>query len=490
MARVSAWLKADIRRPPFLSNNLLSRDAGRHGAMDAFPDNSGKAGGEEKTMNPRRSILPRVAVLIAGMLALAAVAIAHARHLPVTLKALDENYLVAEQGGGGIVNANRRQAREWESFMLLDLKDGELRHGDAVAIRSKTGHFISAVNGGGDKVLADKTAPLEWETFTIEKTGVRPGQETIRVGDHVYFRTVKNFYLVAENGKVHAKSTSTSYNARFRLGPAPLPLDMRLSGPFTAPRMILRVVVGTDDLARASGDIKHCKNGFFGENFPNCYRGHEGTDFGLVGHGLAQMAGSIDIHTVAPGKVVAVADGNPDYCYFKLPPPPPDSKAEDFVFCFNDPGGARTANFVAVLQDDGVLAYYYHLKRDSVLVRPGNRVACGQPIAKLGSSGISSVPHLHVTLQKIKAGATFPSDPEGFKSAGGKRDVADIINPYFPVSWIKLNGNIPIKTCGENRGAGEEGAACGDPTHCKLGLVCQNGACKKPGVSIPIRPPW
>ena len=84
MARVSAWLKADIRRPPFLSNNLLSRDAGRYGAMDAFPDTSGKAGGEEKTMNPRRSILPRVAVLIAGMLALAAVAIAHARHLPIT----------------------------------------------------------------------------------------------------------------------------------------------------------------------------------------------------------------------------------------------------------------------------------------------------------------------------------------------------------------------------------------------------------------------
>jgi hypothetical protein len=52
MARVSAWLKADIRRPPFLSNNLLSRDAGRHGAMDAFPD-TGKAGGEEKTIRGR-----------------------------------------------------------------------------------------------------------------------------------------------------------------------------------------------------------------------------------------------------------------------------------------------------------------------------------------------------------------------------------------------------------------------------------------------------
>jgi hypothetical protein len=35
-------------------------------------------------------------------------------------------YLCAENGGGGAVNANRAAARSWETFRILDRNDGAL----------------------------------------------------------------------------------------------------------------------------------------------------------------------------------------------------------------------------------------------------------------------------------------------------------------------------------------------------------------------------
>jgi len=46
----------------------------------------------------------------------------------------------------------------------------------------------------------------------------------------------------------------------------------------------------------------------------------------------------------------------------------------------------------------GVYAALAHLRRGSVLVRPGDRVAAGQPLAACGNSGNSSEPHLHFQL--------------------------------------------------------------------------------------------
>jgi murein DD-endopeptidase MepM/ murein hydrolase activator NlpD len=266
------------------------------------------------------------------------------------------------------------------------------------------------------------------------------------------------------------------------------PSNAKLSGPFVATQMIIRPVVGVDDLARTSGDIKFCKNNYFGENFPNCYRGHEGTDFGLIGHVISQLAGSIDVFAVTSGKVVAKADGNTDLCFYKIPPPPSNSRASDFVFCINDKNDAKEANFVAILQDDGVIAYYYHLKKDSIAVNIGDRVDCGQFLGKVGSSGISSAPHLHLTLQKMKRDSNFPKTQGDFKSAGGNRDVANIINPYSPMLWMELSNQVPVKTCGGTTGRGGEGAPCRNITECKFGLICQSGKCQKP--SLPnITPP-
>jgi hypothetical protein len=41
-----------------------------------------------------------------------------------------------------------------------------------------------------------------------------------------------------------------------------------------------------------------------------------------------------------------------------------------------------------------------HLKKGSVLVKLGDRVSAGQPIAQVGNSGNTSEPHLHVHAQR------------------------------------------------------------------------------------------
>jgi len=63
-------------------------------------------------------------------------------------------------------------------------------------------------------------------------------------------------------------------------------------------------------------------------------------------------------------------------------------------------------NVVVISHGRGVFSYYAHAMR--LLVSQGFRVKRGQPIALLGSSGISSAPHLHFEIWKDGE----PLDPE------------------------------------------------------------------------------
>jgi len=57
----------------------------------------------------------------------------------VTLRtAVGGKYVVAENGGGGVVNANRDSASTWETFSLYDLNGGALVSGDLWRSRPRT----------------------------------------------------------------------------------------------------------------------------------------------------------------------------------------------------------------------------------------------------------------------------------------------------------------------------------------------------------------
>ena len=91
-----------------------------------------------------------------------------------------------------------------------------------------------------------------------------------------------------------------------------------------------------------------------------------------------------DVLAVADGTIVAIHDGMPDQPPFVLMVP--KSKA--------DYGG----NNVVLKIASNVFAWYAHLRDGSITVKVGDAVKAGAPIAKLGNTGPSEGPHLHLGL--------------------------------------------------------------------------------------------
>jgi murein DD-endopeptidase MepM/ murein hydrolase activator NlpD len=92
------------------------------------------------------------------------------------------------------------------------------------------------------------------------------------------------------------------------------------------------------------------------------------------------------VFAVARGTVVATRDDRPDNVPGFYPDfiPPADLSLE-----------TATGNLVIVDIGDGLFAHYYHLQPGSLRVKPGDRVASGQPLARIGTSGDANLPHLH-----------------------------------------------------------------------------------------------
>lgn len=60
--------------------------------------------------------------------------------------------------------------------------------------------------------------------------------------------------------------------------------------------------------------------------------------------------------------------------------------------------GLITGNHLVLDLGGGTYALYAHLRRGSLLVRPGDRVLAGRPLAACGNSGNSTEPHVHFQL--------------------------------------------------------------------------------------------
>jgi murein DD-endopeptidase MepM/ murein hydrolase activator NlpD len=69
----------------------------------------------------------------------------------------------------------------------------------------------------------------------------------------------------------------------------------------------------------------------------------------------------------------------------------------------NAPGANNPAenwgNTVVLRHDTGYYVLLAHLRQGSALVVVGQRVVCGQPLARCGNSGRSPIPHLHLQVQ-------------------------------------------------------------------------------------------
>jgi hypothetical protein len=399
-----------------------------------------------------------------------------------------------------------------ETFTLLDLDFGPISDKNPAALRTLEGQFVSVPQSGSPR--ADAPSPGASERFVLHASGcsgpspVRPG---LCDGATVFFEQPGQICLASDPADSSgALTTHDCYGdlplSRFKitfLGRQPDLLS--LSAPFSLPQGIVPTVVFGVDHKHIDGSTPSnkldCTNAS-GRDF-HCYGGHEGTDFMLATWFVGMNFGSIDVVTAAPGFVVKVDDSQPDRCYW-------DPSVDGEIYCPGAKDNKVIWNVVIVVQDDGVIVEYGHLKRGSVVVHEGDRVECGTVLGKIGSSGRSSAPHLHFDMAQLAlpqptscaSGSTPPALPAFPESGTEFKRFAALDGPGCTVSarldpydssiapprqmlWFSSgNSLIPKNMCATAEGKGPvlpggPGTPCSGESQCRPWLVCNSdGTCQ------------
>ncbi len=92
---------------------------------------------------------------------------------------------------------------------------------------------------------------------------------------------------------------------------------------------------------------------------------------------------------------------------------------QDFNAGGPDPQYKGKSNYIIVNHDDGTFAEYLHLQPNSARVSLGAKVVEGQPIARSGNTGLSSMPHIHFAVFQTVDGYTRMTLPCRFRTQGG-----------------------------------------------------------------------
>ena len=111
------------------------------------------------------------------------------------------------------------------------------------------------------------------------------------------------------------------------------------------------------------------------------YDGHKGTDFALGS--VQHMKEGVDVFAAADGRILRVRDGEDDRLKTK----------EEFQEI--DEAKKNCGNGVFIDHANGVQTIYCHLKKDSIVVKPKQRIKAGEKIGQVGQSGEAQFPHLH-----------------------------------------------------------------------------------------------
>jgi hypothetical protein len=116
--------------------------------------------------------------------------------MKISLKANNNQYVCAENGGGGAVIVNRDQAGIWETFELISVDGSPVAHGSRVAFKTYNGNYLCAESAANDPIVANRISIGPWEIFTIsEMTGGVIGH-----GSRITLKAINGKYLCAEGG--------------------------------------------------------------------------------------------------------------------------------------------------------------------------------------------------------------------------------------------------------------------------------------------------
>lgn len=113
------------------------------------------------------------------------------------------------------------------------------------------------------------------------------------------------------------------------------------------------------------------------------YKGHNGTDIRVAT--MADERRGVAVLSAAPGRVLRVRDGMDDV-----------SVAVGGHDAIKD---RDCGNAVIIAHADGFQTDYCHMAKGSLVVKPGDAVATGQQIGRVGLSGDTEFPHLHITVR-------------------------------------------------------------------------------------------
>ena len=146
-------------------------------------------------------------------------------------------------------------------------------------------------------------------------------------------------------------------------------------------------IIGVDHDRQEQNQATACLS-HDGLSFPHCYDQHRGNDFLLAGGFDTMDEGSAHIVAAADGIILAVEDGHYDRCHADL--------GSLDVSCDGYP---VRANYVKIQHEIGWQTWYYHFKKDSIMVENGQSVKAGDLLGLVGSSGRSAMPHLHFEIR-------------------------------------------------------------------------------------------
>ena len=157
------------------------------------------------------------------------------------------------------------------------------------------------------------------------------------------------------------------------------------------------------------------------------YEAHSGTDIRLTDN-AARLLG-VDVLAAAPGRVVRLRDGEPDISV-KDPAAPPVA-------------GRECGNAVVIDHGGGWETQSCHLARGSVRVTVGPEVATGQPIARVGLSGNTEYPHLHLTVRQ-GARTVDPFLPDGGAACATRAEGAGLWTPAAAAALAYRTGGAVL----------------------------------------------
>lgn len=94
----------------------------------------------------------------------------------------------------------------------------------------------------------------------------------------------------------------------------------------------------------------------------------------------------------------------------------------------------RTAgNRVSIDHGNGIVTKYFHLKKGSIPVKIGDKVAAGERIGEMGSTGYSTGAHLHFQLEIGGKAA----DPLPYLTGEKKITIPEAVMDNIPASWAE-----------------------------------------------------